>query len=198
MMQPFVTHTGRVACLDRANVDTDQIIPKQFLKRVERSGYGAFLFHAWRHGPDGALNPEFELNQANASGASILVTGANFGCGSSREHAAWSLRDYGFRTIIAPSFADIFRDNAVENGIVPAQVDPDAHAALIAVCARPDPTVLTVDLEDERITGEGLDEVFSIDRFHRKRLLEGLDRIALTLRHESAIARWETLHAQPR
>jgi 3-isopropylmalate/(R)-2-methylmalate dehydratase small subunit len=126
------------------------------------------------------------------------VTGANFGCGSSREHAAWSLRDYGFRTIIAPSFADIFRDNAVENGIVPAQVDPDAHAALVAACARADPTVLTVDLEGERITGEGIDEVFSIDRFHRKRLLEGLDRIALTLRHESAIVRWETLHDPPR
>lgn len=197
-MEPFVTHTGRVACLDRANVDTDQIIPKQFLKRVERSGYGTFLFHAWRHEPGGGLDPDFELNQADASGASILVTGANFGCGSSREHAAWSLHDYGFRAIIGPSFADIFRDNAVENGIVPAQVHPDAHAALIAACASAGPTVLTVDLEGERIRGEGIDEAFSIDPFHRRRLLEGLDRIALTLRHESAIARWEALHDPPR
>src|SRR5688500_7583742 len=118
-MQPFIAHTGRVAALPRSNVDTDQIVPKQFLKRIERSGFGAFLFHDWRFSADGSPNPEFELNEPAARGATILLAGANFGCGSSREHAPWALADFGFRTIVAPSFADIFYGNCCQNGLLP-------------------------------------------------------------------------------
>src|SRR5947209_4216230 len=131
MMQPFRVHTGKVVPLDRANVDTDQIIPKQFLKRVERSGYGDFLFHGWRYRPDGSPDPAFILNEPRFAGASILLAGRNFGCGSSREHAPWALAEYGFRAIIAPSFADIFANNCSKNGILTCELPDDQVAELV-------------------------------------------------------------------
>src|SRR5215210_5570942 len=143
-MQPFIWHTGRVVPLQRANVDTDQIIPKKFLKRIERSGFGAFLFYDWRHHPDGSLRPEFELNQPDAAGATILLAGANFGCGSAREHAPWALADYGFRAIIAPSFADIFYANCCQNGLLPVVLPEQVVDRLIHV-SRTQGYSLTVD-----------------------------------------------------
>jgi len=153
-MRPFTTHTGRVAALPRVNVDTDQIIPKQFLKRIERTGFGEFLFFDWRFKPDGSPNPDFELNQPNAGGASILVAGANFGCGSSREHAPWALGEYGFRVLIAPSFADIFYNNCCQTGLLPVRL---TVAEVTELIRRTERSVhgyeLTVDLERQRVTG---------------------------------------------
>ncbi|CAM3688815.1 3-isopropylmalate dehydratase small subunit [Alicyclobacillus pomorum] len=190
-MEPLVRHRGKVARLNRVNVDTDQIIPKQFLKRVERSGFGQFLFYDWRFRPDGSINPEFELNQPQYSGASILVAGANFGCGSSREHAPWALLDYGFRIIIAPSFADIFYNNCFKNGILPivlsqAEVDDLMEKALAPGYE------LEVDVERQTVTdGHGWVSTFSVDEFRRNMLLKGLDEIGLTLQYEAAIAEYE-------
>jgi 3-isopropylmalate/(R)-2-methylmalate dehydratase small subunit len=190
-MQPFVSHTGRVASLRRANVDTDQIIPKQFLKRIERTGFGAFLFHDWRYRSDGVLNPEFELNRAESQGATILLTGANFGCGSSREHAPWALADFGFRAIIAPSFADIFYANCMQNGLLPV-VLPDAPVAeLFRRCATAGYEA-TIDLEAREVRdAAGFRAAFGIEEYQREMLLRGLDEIARTLLDEPRIAAFE-------
>ena len=186
---------GVVAVLDRADVDTDQIIPKQFLKRIERTGYGAFLFNDWRFRPDGSLNPDFPLNRPECDGARILVAGRNFGCGSSREHAAWALHDYGFGAVIAPGFADIFIGNCYQTGIVPVQL-PDADVEALMRRASGRSYRATVDLETLEIQFEdGLRIPFQIDPFRRHCLMNGLDDISLTLEHEGAIARYEAERA---
>ena len=192
-MQPFVTHTGIVAPLDRVNVDTDQIIPKQFLKRIERTGFGQFLFFDWRFLEDGSPNPGFVLNEPGYAGASILVAGRNFGSGSSREHAPWALLDYGFRCVIAPSFADIFYNNCFQNGILPVTLPKEAVAQLIANAQERPGYELTVDLDAQRVhdSAEVVDEGFEIDPFRRYSLMNGLDDIGLTLQHEDAIAAYE-------
>ncbi|HWP28990.1 MAG TPA: 3-isopropylmalate dehydratase small subunit [Chloroflexota bacterium] len=191
-MEPFVRHTGIVAVLDRVDVDTDQIIPKQFLKRITRTGYEDALFYDWRYRPDGSPNPDFELNRPEYQGASVLVAGRNFGCGSSREHAAWALHDYGFRAIIAPSFGDIFRTNCYQNGMLPVVLPEATVRELMArVLARPG-CKATVDLEQQTITLEdGFTVPFEIDPFRRYCLLHGLDDIGLTLQHEAEIAAYE-------
>jgi 3-isopropylmalate/(R)-2-methylmalate dehydratase small subunit len=192
-MHPFSEHSGRAAALPRANVDTDQIIPKQFLKRIERTGFGPSLFHDWRYLADGTPNPEFELNRPEAAGATILIAGTNFGCGSSREHAPWALADYGFRAIIAPSFADIFFGNCCQNGLLPVVLAEAQVRALVerAVAARGGYR-LTVDLVHRRVRDEqGFDAGFEIDEYRRAMLLEGLDEIGNTLRDESRIAAFE-------
>jgi 3-isopropylmalate/(R)-2-methylmalate dehydratase small subunit len=191
-MQPFTTHTGLVAPMDRANVDTDQIIPKQFLKRIERSGYGPFLFYDWRYFDDGTTpNPEFELNQPSAAGASILLARRNFGCGSSREHAVWAIENYGFRAVIAPSFADIFYSNCFKNGVLPIRLSEEAVDDLFQRASQPGYR-LTVDLNSCTITdGTGLSLPFEVEEARRFKLLRGLDDIALTLEHEAKIAAYE-------
>ena len=191
-MKPFRTHTGVVAPLDRADVDTDQIVPKQFLKRVERSGYGAHLFHDWRFDERGGPRADFVLNRPELADATILVAGRNFGCGSSREHAAWALDDHGFRAVLAPSFADIFRANADQNGLLTVELEEETVRALLDRAARAAPYRLTVDLEGCRLRdGAGFEAPFDIDAFRRTCLLEGFDRIGLTLRHEAAIEAYE-------
>jgi 3-isopropylmalate/(R)-2-methylmalate dehydratase small subunit len=188
-MNPFRKHTGLVAPLDRANVDTDQIIPKQFLKRIERTGFGQFLFYDWRYLPDGQMNPSFVLNEPRYQGASILVADKNFGCGSSREHAPWALGEYGFRVIIAPSFADIFANNCFKNGMLPIAVPVEE---IMKRAQEVEGYQLTVDLETQMITDEsGLAFPFEVEGFQRYCLLEGLDDIGLTLRHEDAIRAYE-------
>jgi 3-isopropylmalate/(R)-2-methylmalate dehydratase small subunit len=194
-MEPFVTHTGRVAALDRVNIDTDAIIPKQFLKRVERSGFGQFLFYDWRFQPDGSLNPEFELNQPNNAGATILLARHNFGCGSSREHAPWALDDYGFRAILAPSFADIFYNNCFKNGILPIPLPEPVVDELFARSAKSTLT-LTVDLERQVIRDDaGWEFAFTLDAYRRQLLLAGLDDIGVTLQHTDAITQFELQRA---
>lgn len=186
-MEPVRTVTGRAVPLDRSDVDTDQIIPSDWLKRVERTGFGAGLFAEWRE------DPGFVLNRPEYAGASILVAGPNFGTGSSREHAVWALQDYGFRAVISPRFADIFRNNCTKAGLVPAQVDPDLGAALLRA-VQADPSIeITVDVERRLVSAPaaGLEGPFALDDFTRWRLLEGLDDIGLTLRHEGAIAAYE-------
>jgi len=191
-MEPFTSHTGVVAPLDRADVDTDQIVPKEYLKRVERSGYGRFLFHDWRFDARGEPVPSFVLNRPEHDGASILVAGRNFGCGSSREHAAWALQDYGFKAVLAPSFADIFRDNADQNGIVAVELDEETVRAVLDRARDRAPYSLTVDLEGCVVSdGAGLRASFAMDDFRRTCLREGLDRIGLTLRHEALITAFE-------
>ncbi len=191
-MQPFVSHTGRVAALQRANVDTDQIIPKQFLKRIERTGFGAFLFHDWRFRSDGTLNPEFELNRADSEGATVLVTGANFGCGSSREHAPWALGGFGFRAIIAPSFADIFYANCMQNGLLPVVLPEAAVAELFRRCAATRGYEVTVDLEARAVSDAGgFRAPFEVEEYRREMLLRGLDEIGQTLLDEPRIAAYE-------
>jgi 3-isopropylmalate/(R)-2-methylmalate dehydratase small subunit len=191
-MTPFRSHTGRVVPLDRANVDTDQIIPKQFLKRIERTGFGEFLFYDWRVLPGGEPDSSFILNQPRYRGTSILVAGKNFGCGSSREHAPWALVDYGFRAIIAPSFADIFRNNCMKNGLLPVTLKEEEVATLINNARTIDNYELTVDLERRLVTdARGFSASFAIDDFQRHCLMEGLDDIGLTLLHEADIAAYE-------
>ena len=192
-MEPFRTHEGRVAVLDRINVDTDQIIPKQFLKRIERTGFGQFLFYDWRFLEDGSPNPEFELNQERFQGATILLTGSNFGCGSSREHAPWALLDYGFRVLIASSFADIFFNNCFKNGLLPILLPEDAVTQLRdAVLASPG-SELGVDLESQTIQGDpGLNFGFEVDPFRKKCLLQGIDDVELTLQLEERIRAYES------
>jgi len=186
-----------VAPLDRLNVDTDQIIPKQFLKRVERTGFGQFLFYDWRYLNDGQPNPDFELNAERYQGASILLTRDNFGCGSSREHAPWALMDYGFRVIIAPSFADIFYNNCFKNGILPVVLDAATVQELFEKVEAKPGYSLTVDLEKCEIRDDdGWVIPFSVDEHRRYRLLEGLDDIGLTLKHEEAIKAYEEKKAQ--
>src|SRR5437660_711842 len=192
-MKPFRLHKGRVAPLDRDNVDTDQIIPKQFLKRIERTGYGEFLFYDWRYDGDGKPQLNFLLNQPQYAGASILVAGKNFGCGSSREHAAWALSDFGFRAVIAPTFADIFSTNAGNNGILLVRLSEDRVATLIQRAQNSPGYKLHVSLLDKIVRDdEGFAVSFEIDDFRRTCLLEGLDEIGLTLKHESEIAAYET------
>lgn len=185
-MQSFTVHSGIVATMDRANVDTDQIIPKQFLKRIERTGFGQFLFYDWRFLDDGTTpNPDFELNQPSVKGGSILVTRQNFGSGSSREHAVWALEDYGFRVVIAPSYADIFFNNCFKNGVLPITL-PDADIdELFKRAAEHAPYELSVDLEKQTVSdSSGFQRSFEIDSSRRHNLLNGLDDIAQTLLHE--------------
>ena len=191
-MQSFRSHTGVAVPLDRANVDTDQIIPKQFLKRVERTGFGQFLFYDWRFHADGSPNPGFLLNDPRYRGATVLIAGKNFGCGSSREHAPWALADYGLRAIIAPSFADIFATNCAKNGIVLCALDEAPVATLTGRASSVPDYRVTVDLERCEVRDEqGLRVSFPIDAFRRECLLNGWDDISLTLRHEDAILAYE-------
>ncbi|MBX7168564.1 MAG: 3-isopropylmalate dehydratase small subunit [Pirellulales bacterium] len=191
-MQPFTTHTGLVVSMDRVNVDTDQIIPKQFLKRIERTGFGQFLFFDWRFLNDGQPNPEFELNRPAAQGATILVARRNFGCGSSREHAPWALEDFGFRAILAPSFADIFYNNCFKNGLLPIRLSEVQIDDLFRRAAATPGYKLTIDLAKATIRDEqGLEIKFEIDPFRQHCLLNGLDDIGLTLQHEDKIAAYE-------
>jgi 3-isopropylmalate/(R)-2-methylmalate dehydratase small subunit len=194
-MQAFTKLTGTVAAIDRANVDTDQIIPKQFLKRIERTGFGEFLFFDWRFLDDGSENPEFELNQPMAKGAVILLARRNFGSGSSREHAVWALEDYGFRAILAPSFADIFFNNCFKNGVLPIRLSEKIIEDLFARVTQHEPYELTVDLETCTIKdSHGLSLEFEVEPFRRHCLLNGLDDIALTLEHEEKISQYEAAH----
>ena len=198
-MEPLKQVTGVVAPLDRMNVDTDQIIPKQFLKRIERTGFGEFLFFDWRYNEDGTLNPEFELNKEHLKGANILLAGQNFGSGSSREHAPWALREYGFQVIIAPSFADIFYNNCFKNAILPIVLREDLVKDLFARVNSKKGYRLEVDLESQSIEGEdGWKATFDIDPFKKKTLLEGLDDITLTLKNEDKITVYETAAAKER
>ena len=191
-MQPFKTFRGLVAPLDRPNVDTDQIIPKQFLKAITRTGLGKGLFFDWRLRPDGSEDPDFPLNQPRYRGASILLARQNFGCGSSREHAPWSLMDSGFRVVVAPSFADIFYNNCFKNGMLPVTLPEDVVDTLFQKTAGTEGFSLTVDLENQSLTdGEGVSFKFEIDPFRKKCLLEGLDDISLTLQHEEKIRAYE-------
>ena len=197
-MQPFTTHTGNVAPLDLANIDTDQIIPAVYLKRIERTGFGPFLFAAWRFLPDGSPNPDFILNVPGYEGCEVLVTGPNFGGGSSREHAPWALLDYGFRAIIASSFADIFHKNCFDNGIVPVHLPQGEVDQLMAKAKAKPGYRITVDLERCRLSDdEGLDIPFMVHsdpsnhEFRRHCLLNGLDDISLTLLHEDKISSYE-------
>jgi 3-isopropylmalate/(R)-2-methylmalate dehydratase small subunit len=195
-MEPLKKVTGIVAPLDRMNVDTDQIIPKQFLKRIERTGFGEFLFFDWRFHEDGTPNPDFELNQEHLKGAKILLTSHNFGSGSSREHAPWALREYGFQAIIAPSFADIFYNNCFKNSILPVVLSENIVKELFAKTDEKKGYQLTVDLDSQTITGEdGWSATFDIDPFKKRSLLEGLDDIAHSLQHESKIDEYEKKHA---
>jgi 3-isopropylmalate/(R)-2-methylmalate dehydratase small subunit len=190
-MERFTVHTGIVAVLDRDNVDTDQIIPKQFLKRIERTGYGDVLFFDWRFDAAGKPNLAFSLNAPQYSGASILLAGKNFGCGSSREHAVWALRDYGFRVVIAPSFADIFANNCVKNGVLTVALRPSEVVALKDRDAA-GRFHLTADLQKQEVSSaDGFSARFEIDPFRRTCLLEGLDEIGMTLTHEKEIAAYE-------
>ena len=189
-MERFISHTGATAPLERANVDTDAIIPKQFLKRVERTGYGPFLFFDWRYKPDGAENPEFVLNKSGYREATILVAGRNFGSGSSREHAPWALQQFGFQAVIASSFADIFYNNSFENGLLPVEL-PEEIVQQILERIRPG-YELTVDLENQLVSDrEGFEAHFEIDPFRKNSLLNGLDSIGLTLKYEDDIERYE-------
>ena len=194
-MQKFRQHKGRVAPLDRANIDTDQIIPKQFLKRIERTGFGEFLFHDWRRSEDGNLDPAFSLNHPRFAGASVLVTGKNFGCGSSREHAVWALEDFGFRAVIAASFADIFANNCVKNGVLTVVLNDEEVAELVRRAHEKPDYHVQIDLEQCRVHDEhGFSATFQIDDFTRHCLLSGLDDIGLTLQHDAEIAAYEARH----
>jgi 3-isopropylmalate/(R)-2-methylmalate dehydratase small subunit len=196
-MQPFKRHTGQAVPLDRANVDTDAIIPKQFLKRIERTGYGPFLFFDWRYTPDGKENPQFILNRPGYREGTILLAGPNFGSGSSREHAPWALQQFGFQAIIAPSFADIFYNNCFENGLLPVTL-PEQTVADLIKRARPG-YELTVDLEKQTVSDkEGFEVRFDIDPFRRHLLLNGLDSIGLTLQHGDKIKAYEARMAARR
>ncbi len=185
-MRPFRRHRGRMAPLDRANVDTDQIIPKQFLKRIERSGFGPFLFHDWRR-----QEKDFVLDRPEYRGASILVAGPNFGCGSSREHAAWALEDAGFRAVIAPSFADIFHSNCLKIGLLPVQLPDHSVRRLMDLAVEEPAAEVAIDLETLTVEAGDLRDLFQLDDFARECLLNGWDAVALTTRHEADIAAYE-------
>jgi 3-isopropylmalate/(R)-2-methylmalate dehydratase small subunit len=190
-MKPFTVHRGRVAPLDRINVDTDQIIPKQFLKRIERTGFGQFLFYDWRFSAEGKQNAGFVLDEPRYAGASILVAGKNFGCGSSREHAVWALTDFGFRAVISSSFADIFANNSTKNGFLTVLLNEDEVAEIMRRAVAED-YQLTIDLEHCEVRDDqGFRAKFPIDKFVRHCLLNGLDDIGLTLEHETEIANYE-------
>ncbi|MCS7459312.1 3-isopropylmalate dehydratase small subunit [Paenibacillus doosanensis] len=194
-MEAFSKHTGLVGPVDRVNVDTDAIIPKQFLKRIERSGFGQFLFFEWRFDKQGEVIKEFSLNQPRYQGASVLISRANFGCGSSREHAPWAIQDYGFKVIIAPSYADIFYNNCFKNGILPIKLSEEQVEELFQRTAKTEGYQLTVDLESKKITDDqGLSIDFDLDEHRRQFLLQGLDDIGLTLQHADKIAAYEEAH----
>ncbi len=194
-MQPFHKHTGIVVPLDKVNVDTDQIIPKQFLKRIERTGFGEFLFYDWRFSGDGKQIGDFVLHHPRYRKASMLIAGRNFGCGSSREHAVWALADYGFRVVIAPSFADIFANNSLKNGLLTVRLDEDQVAEITRFSQEIEGYELTVDLEALRVHDErGFRATFAMDEFSRHCLLNGLDDIGLTLQQEAQITAYEAKH----
>jgi 3-isopropylmalate/(R)-2-methylmalate dehydratase small subunit len=196
-MQPFTKHTGMVAPMDRVNVDTDQMVPKQFLKLLTREGYGRILFYDWRYLPGEKPNPDFVLNRPRYKGASVLIARANFGCGSSREHAPWAILDYGFRTIVAPSYADIFYNNCFKNGILPVTLPTEQVDELFKRTEANEGYRLTVDLEQNLVTDDrGLRYSFTVDPFRRECLLKGLDDIGLTLLHEADITAFEKKHVQ--
>lgn len=191
-MEAFTRLDGLVAPLERANVDTDQIIPKQFLKRIGRTGFGEFLFYDWRYGADGAPDPSFVLNMPEFKDASVLVAGRNFGCGSSREHAPWALREFGFRVIIAPSFADIFRNNCLRNGLLLVELDDESVTHMQQAAKEGIGYRVTVDLEKLQVTDRsGLCARFTMDSFWRRCLMEGVDEIGNTLRHAADISEFE-------
>jgi len=195
-MQPMRTHRGQVIPLDRANVDTDQIIPKQFLKRIERTGYGPFLFNDWRYNENGDPNPDFILNQEPYNKGSILLAGKNFGCGSSREHAAWALSNFGIQVVIAPSFADIFHSNAANNGLLTVELPEEKMAQLFAEAKSERNYQLTVNVENLTVTDDdGWSATFPLDPFRQHCLLNGLDQIGITLQKENSISQYE---ARPR
>jgi len=197
-MKPFRVHKGRVAPLDRVNVDTDQIIPKQFLKRIERTGFGEFLFYDWRQAAEAKSGEPFVLDQPRYQGASVLVVGKNFGCGSSREHAVWALADFGFRAVIAPSFADIFSNNSAKNGFLNVALREEEVAELMRRSRRTSDYAVTLDLEQRRVyDDQGFSANFAIDDFVRHCLLEGLDDVGLTLQHEAEITAYEAAHPAP-
>ena len=197
-MKPFTVHLGRVAPLDRINVDTDQIIPKQFLKRIERTGFGQFLFYDWRFGADGKKNADFVLDEPRYEGASILVAGKNFGCGSSREHAVWALADFGFRAVISSSFADIFANNGTKNGFLAVRLSEDEAAEVMQRAQEIDDYQLTIDLENCEVRdSQGFRAKFPIDEFVRHCLLNGLDDIGLTLQHDAQIMAFEAERPVP-
>jgi len=194
-MKPFRTHRGRVAPLDRVNVDTDQIIPKQFLKRIERTGFGQFLFYDWRFSGDGKKNAGFILDEPRYAGASILVAGKNFGCGSSREHAVWALADFGFRAVISSSFADIFANNGTKNGFLTVRLSEHEAAEVMRRAREKKDYELTIDLEQCEVRDDqGFNAKFPVDEFVRHCLLNGLDDIGLTLQHEDEISAYESTH----
>ncbi len=196
-MEPDLKHHSVAALMDRNNVDTDQIIPKQFLKKVERSGFGIHLFHDWRFNDDGSDNAEFELNKPAFKGAKILVAGDNFGCGSSREHAPWAIADYGFNTIISTSYADIFYNNCFKNGILAIRVNQEQLEQLMAEISANEGVSFIVDLENQQvITPAGNGFTFEIDPFRKGNLLSGLDDIGLTLKHIDKISAYEVTHKQ--
>ncbi len=197
-MERLVRHDGLAVPLDMANVDTDQLIPKQFLKRVQRRGYGKFLFYNLRYRPDGSPEPGFVLNQPRYQGASVLLARENFGSGSSREHAAWALLDYGFRVLIAPSFADIFKNNAFNNGLLPVELDARLVGEWFRRVEDQEGYRISLDLPAQTLTGsDGFAASFTIDPFRKRCLLEGLDEIGLTLEHQEAINAYEAAHAAP-
>jgi len=194
-MKPFRKHKGKVAPLYRHNIDTDQIIPKQFLKRIERTGFGEFLFYDWRRTKDGSHDPSFSLNHPRHAGASVLVAGKNFGCGSSREHAVWALEDFGFRAVIASSFADIFANNCAKNGVLTVVLTEAEVEEIVRRTAEHHDYHLSIDLEQCKVHDDhGFSASFGIDEFTRHCLLEGLDDIGLTLKHEAEITAYETQH----
>ena len=194
-MKPFTVHTGIVAPLEALNVDTDQIMPKQFLKRIERTGYEDYLFYDWRFLRDGAPNPEFEMNAPRYAGASILLTKDNFGCGSSREHAVWGLDNYGFRAILAPSFADIFYNNCFNNGLLPIEIEAGEIENLFGAVRAKEGYQLTIDLPNQFVVlPDGSTLRFEIDEFRKQCLLKGLDKIGLTLLHAEKIDDYEAEH----
>lgn len=196
-MEAFINHTGIVAPVDRVNVDTDAIIPKQFLKRIERSGFGQFLFYEWRFDEEGNVNPEFEPNKPRYEGASVLISRANFGCGSSREHAPWAILDYGYKVVIAPSYADIFYNNCFKNGILPIKLSEEQVEDLFQRTAKYDGYKLNVDLENKTLSDDyGLNLAFELDEHRRQFLLQGLDDIGLTLHHADLIAAYEEKRAK--
>jgi len=192
-MNRFTKHTGKTAPLYQPNIDTDQIIPKQFLKRIERTGYGEFLFYDWRFNSDGTLNSGFVLNNPKYKAASVLIAGANFGCGSSREHAPWSLTDFGFSVVIAPSFADIFYNNSLKNGLLPVVLSEEKVAELARNAQNSEVYELTIDLENQTVFDrQGFQAVFEINGFRKYCLLNGLDDIGLTLQNEAKISEYES------
>ncbi|WP_322493649.1 3-isopropylmalate dehydratase small subunit [Chloroflexus sp.] len=197
-MEPISTITGKAVVLPVENIDTDQIIPARFLKVTDKSGLAAGLFEAWRYLPDGASNPDFPLNRPEAAGATILISGRNFGCGSSREHAPWALQDYGFRAVIAPSFADIFRSNALKIGLLPVTIEQAIYDELVAMYANDPQMALSIDLAAQTVTlPDGRQVSFPIDAFSKYCLLHGVDQLGFLLNQAEAIAAYEASHPQP-